>query len=235
MKNTFQTFSTWVFNRLWIDTTSSRKFYIVIALVLARWFIWTAFMANRAIQINFIPDTLFTILLWLVVPFIWIFIAIKSKNPFISFLWYNFIIVPFGILLWPVVNQYSPDIVRNAFFMTAFTSIVMGILATINPNFFSKIWTTLFMSLIALVLIRILQIFIPSLNIAILDKFIPSLNLGLIDYIWATIFSLYIWYDMYRANKMPKTIDNAIDICIDLYLDIINLFLYMLRIMGRKK
>ncbi len=40
---------------------------------------------------------------------------------------------------------------------------------------------------------------------------------------------------MYRANKMPKTIDNAIDICIDLYLDIINLFLYMLRIMGRKK
>jgi hypothetical protein len=39
------------------------------------------------------------------------------------------------------------------------------------------------MSLIALVLIRILQIFIPSLNIAILDKFIPTLNLGLIDYI----------------------------------------------------
>lgn len=69
----------------------------------------------------------------------------------------------------------------------------------------------------------------------IAQLFIPELRLGVIDYIGAGIFSLYIGYDMYRANSMTKTMDNAVDICVDLYLDIINLFLFLLRIMGQKK
>jgi FtsH-binding integral membrane protein len=35
---------------------------------------------------------------------------------------------------------------------------------------------------------------------------------------------------MYRATALPKTYDNAVDLCIDFYLDIINLFLDLLEI-----
>ncbi len=47
-------------------------------------------------------------------------------------------------------------------------------------------------------------------------------------------FCGYIGYDWGRANQIPKTMDNAVDSAAALYMDIINLFLRILRIMGRK-
>ena len=47
------------------------------------------------------------------------------------------------------------------------------------------------------------------------------------------IFSLYIGYDWYRAQAYPKTLDNAVDSAIDLYIDIVNLFLRILALMSR--
>jgi FtsH-binding integral membrane protein len=99
----------------------------------------------------------------------------------------------------------------------------MSMLAIIFPNFFSKIGGALFISLIGLVVVRIAQCFIPVLA-----------NLTIIDWISAGIFSLYVGFDWWRANNVPKTFDNAIDIALDLYLDIINLFLSILRILGKK-
>ena len=133
------------------------------------------------------------------------------------------IVIPFGLIIGPSVNQYSQDIVRNAFGICAVTTIFMGIAGRLFPDFFKKIGQVLFLSLSGLLIVLILQLFFPSLN------------LGIFDYIGAGIFSLYIGYDMYRANTLPKTIDNAIDVAINFYLDIINLFLFILRILGRRK
>ena len=49
----------------------------------------------------------------------------------------------------------------------------------------------------------------------------------------AGLFSLYIGYDVYRSQQFPHTVDNAIDSAIDIYLDVINLFLNLLRIFGK--
>lgn len=222
-KNSFQMVSTGVFDRQGRDAVSANTFYFVMAVTLTWGLGLTAYLAHYAIQIGFAPGWLEVIVLGLVIPIAGIFLAIKSENPFLSFVGYNMIAVPFGFLLGPVVNQYSPEVVRNAFGMTAAIALSMGILGTIYPNFFSKIGGFLFAALLGLVVVRVLQIFIPGLDFT------------WIDYVAAGIFSLYIGYDMYRANHMPKTIDNAIDICVDLYLDIINLFLNILKIMGKKK
>ena len=45
----------------------------------------------------------------------------------------------------------------------------------------------------------------------------------------------YIGFDWSRANSIPKTLDNAVDSAASLYMDIINLFLRILRIMGRRQ
>lgn len=50
----------------------------------------------------------------------------------------------------------------------------------------------------------------------------------------AAIFSLYIGYDWVKAQMYVKTVDNAVDSALDIYLDIINLFLQLLRILGSK-
>lgn len=56
-------------------------------------------------------------------------------------------------------------------------------------------------------------------------------------YSWVAVilFSLYIGYDLQRAQMFEKTLDNAIDSALDIYLDIINLFLHILRILAESK
>ena len=54
------------------------------------------------------------------------------------------------------------------------------------------------------------------------------------DWIVAAIFCGYIGVDWGRANRIERTLDNAVDSAASLYLDIINLFLRVLRILSRK-
>ena len=54
------------------------------------------------------------------------------------------------------------------------------------------------------------------------------------DWIAAGLFSLYIGYDIYRSQQFPKTLDNAVDSALDIYMDIANLFIRLLDILGRK-
>lgn len=222
-KNEFSTVSTGVFDRIGDDEITAQGFYGVLTASLIWGLFGTAVIAHLSIENGFIPTLWSILILGLALPILGIVIAVKSDNPFISFLGYNMIVVPFGIILGPAINQYSPDVIRNAFGITAGITFLMGFAGTIFPNFFSKLGPVLFLSLFGLVIVGIAQIFIPALRF------------GLYDYIGAGVFSLYIGYDMYRANNMPKTIDNAVDVSVDLYLDIINLFLYILRILGKKK
>jgi FtsH-binding integral membrane protein len=55
------------------------------------------------------------------------------------------------------------------------------------------------------------------------------------DWIAAGLFSLYIGFDVYRSQQFAKTVDNAVDCALDIYLDIANLFIRLLQIMGKRK
>ena len=55
------------------------------------------------------------------------------------------------------------------------------------------------------------------------------------DWVFVLLFSLYTAYDWVKAQAYPKTFDNAVDSAIDIYLDIINLFLRLLSIISKKK
>ena len=57
----------------------------------------------------------------------------------------------------------------------------------------------------------------------------------LFEWLGTAIFALYIGYDWARANTCVPTVKNAICLSTSLYLDIINLFLRILEIMGRNK
>ncbi|MDR2540729.1 MAG: Bax inhibitor-1 family protein [Candidatus Peribacteria bacterium] len=221
-KNEFSVVSTGVFDRCGNDTVSANAFYAIMTIVLCEGLGITAFFAHYAIQIGFMPSWWSFIGLGLIVPILGIILSIKSENPILSFIGYNMVAIPFGFLLGPVVQQYSPSVVQNAFVVTAGITFLMGLAGTLFPNFFRQIGGFLFVSLFGLLVVRIVQIFVPALDLTV------------IDYIAAGIFSLYIGYDMYRANTMTKTVDNAVDICVDLYLDIINLFINILKIMGKK-
>jgi len=118
-----------------------------------------------------------------------------------------------------LLNIYSAGLIAKAFGMTALITFLMGFLGIAYPDAFKNMGGLLFFALGGLIIVRIMQIFIPALA-----------ALTIVDYIGAGIFSLYIAYDMYRASKVPRTLDNAVDISVSLYLDIINLFVTLLQI-----
>ena len=101
-------------------------------------------------------------------------------------------------------------------------AVIMTVLSGIFPDFFAKLGGMLLASLFAIIIGSALCMFL-------------GWSTYYLSIFAAAIFSLYIGYDMYRAQRYPKTADNAVDCAVDIYLDIINLFLRLLRILGRRR
>lgn len=154
--------------------------------------------------------------------FFGVFLFSKSNSPIVSFVGYNFVVVPFGLIINIVVSQYNPDIVYEAIRVTGLVTFVMMLLGTMYPAFFNKIIGGLTIALLGVIVVELIEIFVFNTHHSLLDWLV------------AIIFCGYIGYDWARANAIPKTYDNAVDSAAALYMDIINLFLRVLRILGRK-
>jgi len=155
--------------------------------------------------------------------FFGVFLYIKSSRPLVSFIGYNFVVVPFGLVINLVVYNYSQTLVVQAVQITGAVTLSMMILGTLFPAFFRRIASALTISLLLVIVWELVATFVFKKVI------------GILDWIVVLIFSGYIGVDWGRANQIPKTVDNAIDSAAALYMDIINLFLRILRILGRRK
>jgi len=196
-------------------------------LVIGAVLFW-GFLVNWFIVTNIDPAALRNINYWVFLIgyfascFLGIYLYNKSDNPLISFIGYNFVVVPFGLIINMVVSVYDPAIVIEAIKVTAFVTLLMMLAGTLFPAFFQKIAGALTVALIAVIIIEMVQVFFFKIHH------------DWIDWAVALIFCGYIGYDWGRANQIPKTVDNAVDSAAALYMDIINLFLRILRIMGRR-
>lgn len=151
-----------------------------------------------------------------------VFLFNGSKNPLISFIGYNLVVVPFGLVVSLIVSEYSTDIVLKAMQATTMVTFGMMFVATIFPSFFKSIGGALFWALLISIVVELLMIFVFKQNLSV------------IDWIVAIIFCGYIGFDWAMANSVERTFDNAVDSAAELYMDIINLFVRILSIMGKK-
>ena len=164
------------------------------------------------------------LVLYLVLAFAGVRIAAKSKNPWVSFLGYNMIVVPLGLLISTMVESVggiSSAVVTNAFVYTLLITLGMLGASMAFPQIFARLGGALSACLIGAILCELVLLLFGRAQ-------------GITDWVVAGIFSLYIGYDVYRSQRFPMTVDNAVDCALDLYLDIANLFLRVLRIMSRK-
>lgn len=153
-----------------------------------------------------------------------IIISAKSHNPLISFLGYNMVVIPFGLVIALMVKYYggiNSAVVTNAFLYTMLITIAMMACVMIAPNFFAKIGGALSMVLIGMVVCEIVLL-------------IFGVKQVWIDWVVAALFTLYIGYDIYRSQQYPKTLDNAVDSALDIYMDIANLFIRILSILSKR-
>ncbi len=82
----------------------------------------------------------------------------------------------------------------------------------------------------------------PTLGIALgitvaveLVLFLLGFGTEFTDYIVIAIFSLYLGFDWQRANRVTPSIRNAILSATQIYLDIVNIFIRLLRILARSR
>lgn len=155
--------------------------------------------------------------------FLGVYLFKTSSNPLVSFIGYNFVVVPFGLIINIVVSHYAPSLVLEAMRITGLVTLIMMVLGTIFPQFFQKIIAALSIALLVVIIVEWVEILFFNVHH------------GIIDWIVVLIFCGYIGYDWGRANSIPKTLDNAVDSAAALYMDIINLFLRILRILGSRK
>ena len=155
---------------------------------------------------------------YLVCAFAGVFIT-RSQNPVTSFIGYNLVVLPIGILLSVLLPNYMASDIQLAIDLTGIITVVMLIAASSFPWIFEKLGRVLFMSLIVTL-------------IASFGAFLLGFRGIVWTYVGVVIFTLYIGYDWYKAQMYPKTLDNAIDCALDIYLDIINLFLRLLSIIS---
>ena len=226
------------------DTVSERIFYLALGLAVAYGLGLTLFISNivssnketmdllatlfKAMSVKGlggIPSILLFFALFLGIPIVGSIISSKSDNAIISFFGYNLIVLPFGVLNSILFMVYESNSIYNIFFMTLIVSGMMCCLGVMFPKFFASIGGTLFTLLTGLLVAMILRSIF----------FAPSGKFGIIDLAGTIIFSLYIGYDFHRAQTVSKTLDNAVDIAVQIYLDILNLFLLLLKAAGKKK
>jgi FtsH-binding integral membrane protein len=153
----------------------------------------------------------------LALPIIGILVAgFYQGNPILSFIGFNLIAIPIGLCMgW--VSATKTTVIQDALTLTLLITCVMGVLGIILPKFFESIGGFLFYSLLALVIVRTIQMFVPAMH-----------GMSIIDYVAAGIFSLYIGYDMHRATLVDRNVANALQVAISLVLDIVNLFVSLI-------
>jgi FtsH-binding integral membrane protein len=215
-----------VFSRT--ETTDALVSDLVYNLTLGLTLCW-GFGVNWLMVTNIDPNAIAAINPWVFFIgyfascFFGIYLFNKSSNPAVSFIGYNFVVVPFGLVINMVVARYDADLVAQAMRVTGAVTIGMMCFGSLFPAFFQRIAGALGIALLLVIVVELVEVFVFGIHH------------GILDWIVVLIFCGYIGYDWARANQIPKTLDNAVDSAAALYMDIINLFLRILRILGSRR
>lgn len=156
-------------------------------------------------------------------------IALKSDRPAVSFLGYMMVALPFGLLLGPVVAGYEIGSVVNIIVITAVMVGVLTVIGVVIPDSLESWGGWLFGGLVILLVGSLGMPFLGSLGVPVEQA------MSWMDWFGVLLFSAYVIYDVNRAQRVPATVDNSIDCALALYLDIVNIFIRLLELYGKKK
>ena len=139
-----------------------------------------------------------------------------------------------GVTLAPLCAIYTEESITSTFFVTAATFGSMALIGYTTKKDLSAIGKILIMALIGIIIASVVNIFTKSSGLAMI-----------INYAGVLIFVGLTAYDTQKIKQFTQnniTTGNEANIpklsiigALTLYLDFINLFLHLLKIMGKKK
>lgn len=138
-----------------------------------------------------------------------------------------------GVTLSTIFLAYSMESIANAFFVTAGTFGAMSLFGLFTKRDLSTVGRFLYMMLIGLIIATIVNIFLASSILSWATTFI-----GVIVFSGLTAYDtqkMKVLLTEFQHTGESNLLKIALLCSLSLYLDFINLFLYMLRIFGDRK
>ena len=137
-----------------------------------------------------------------------------------------------GATLSIVLLAYTQESVTQVFFITAGTFAAMSAVGYLTKRDLSSVGRILFMALIGLIIATVVNIFWKN-----------SGFMAILNYLGVLIFVGLTAYDTQKIKNMLLTAEDGGEVgqkmallgALTLYLDFINLFLYLLRILGKSR
>lgn len=153
----------------------------------------------------------------------------RLSSPVASLLFYLFAIVN-GLMLAPIFVVYTGVSIAKTFFITAGTFGAMSVYGYFTSKDLTKIGSFLFMALIGLIICSIVNIFMKSDTMGWIIS-----GAGVLIFIGLTAWDTQQIKRM--AQSSPGFSDGRLATigALSLYLDFINLFLYLLRFFGSSR
>ena len=138
-----------------------------------------------------------------------------------------------GATLSVIFLAYTASSIASTFFITAGTFAATGIYGYVTKKDLSSLGSLCIMGVIGLIIATVVNIFLASDALTMVISYIGvALFVGLTAYDTQKIKRLLLSNDM-EVNEETQKI--ALLVSLTLYLDFINLFLYLLRILGDRK
>ncbi len=159
---------------------------------------------------------------YVVLAFTGILINTRSQKPIWSFVGYNLVVLPLGLVLSMLIADAGAQAVRETFQITAAVTAGMLLLSNRKPELFSRMGPCLLGALLLTLAAELVM-------------FLFHRSFEWMNVVVALIFCGYIGFDWARAQQRPCTADNAIDSACALYLDIINLAMRILASRSRRR
>lgn len=136
-----------------------------------------------------------------------------------------------GVTLSSIFLVYTMTSITSVFFITAGTFAAMALYGATTKKDLSKFGSLLFMALLGLIIATVVNMFVRSSGFSLIISYVGVL--------------LFVGLTAWDTNQIKNALQNyAMDLsegsqkiallgALNLYLDFINLFLYLLRIFGR--
>lgn len=146
-----------------------------------------------------------------------------------SLLFYLYAVIN-GVTLTPLFMVYTSESSATTFFITAGTFGAMAAYGYITRSDLSKIGSILFMALIGLIIASIVNIFLHSSMVA----WVISVG-GVLIFVGLTAWDTQKIKRMAEETVGEENVSKVATIgALELYLDFVNLFIYLLRIFGKR-
>jgi len=207
-----------------------RKVYFWVAIALLISGIAAAITISSAALLSIVLSgwliPIIIIELALVIIISWAIDKISKEVAVVLFILYSLFT---GFTLAIIFLLYTLGSVVMVFFLTAVIFLLMSIVGYVTKKDLSRLGPILFIGLIGIIIAMIVNMFLRS-----------PMMMYIVSIIAVVIFIGLIIYDTQRLKKMALRVGRnadkyAIVGALSLYLDFINLFLHLLRLLGKRR